>query len=374
MAERSVQKMLQQNFPVSDIESWKQLAISESEGNDLSKLSWSDEDGNNFLPYYTREHLSSLEYLNNFNRSASINGYLGNCEWFNMPAVTVTDAFLANTIALNHLSSGADGILFSGVETFRNLNSLLKDIEWQFCRLSFSGIDDPASLHEIRQFVSKNKIDQSLISGNLFWETIPHTRSFNLNEFDKLGLLGIVVKNTLSTQTIAIALQQGAHLLLQGENKDDRAAILKNISFSIPVETNFLLSITKIKTLRLLWYQIARSFGFENFHPDDLHIHCRSEKWVSEKFQPHSNMLKSTTAAMAAIIGGCDSLTIMAEDQKVPVMDRIATNVSNILREESYFNKVADPLAGSYVIAQMTDTLARQAWSHFQNLMKNDEA
>jgi methylmalonyl-CoA mutase len=85
-------------------------------------------------------------------------------------------------------------------------------------------------------------------------------------------------------------------------------------------------------------------------------------------------MIKSTTASMAAIIGGCDSLSVLPEDETVPLMSRIASNVSNILREESHFDKVADPLAGSYVIADLTDKLAQQAWLHFQNQMKNDQA
>ena len=74
-------------------------------------------------------------------------------------------------------------------------------------------------------------------------------------------------------------------------------------------------------------------------------------------------MLKSTTAAMAGILGGCDALTIEPEDRNHAMMSRIARNVSNVLREESFFSKVADPFAGSYFIEDLSKQLTEAAWT-----------
>jgi methylmalonyl-CoA mutase len=73
---------------------------------------------------------------------------------------------------------------------------------------------------------------------------------------------------------------------------------------------------------------------------------------------------------MAAIAGGCDSITIEPEDATNETMNRMARNVSSILRDESHFSKVADPTAGSYYIDSLTEQLSEKAWSKFQSLMK----
>ena len=81
-------------------------------------------------------------------------------------------------------------------------------------------------------------------------------------------------------------------------------------------------------------------------------------------------MISGSVAALAALAGGCNSLTILAEDENNMTMTRIARNVSNILREESHLNKVADPTAGAYAIENIVDQLAVAAWGEFQRNIK----
>ncbi|MFZ6009577.1 MAG: methylmalonyl-CoA mutase family protein, partial [Bacteroidota bacterium] len=139
-----------------------------------------------------------------------------------------------------------------------------------------------------------------------------------------------------------------------------------NIAFSLPVGTNFFLEQAKFKAMRLLWFQVAHAYGVKDFKAGQLHIHARGETWTPGNYQPHGNMLKSTTSAMSAIMGGCDALTVLAEDENNAIMSRVARNVSNLLREESHLNKVADPMAGSYALENMVHQLAEQAWKKFQ--------
>jgi methylmalonyl-CoA mutase len=80
-------------------------------------------------------------------------------------------------------------------------------------------------------------------------------------------------------------------------------------------------------------------------------------------------MLKSATAAMSAIFGGCDGLTIFPESDEDSMMARIARNVSSVLREESHLSKVADPTAGSYYLDSLIEQLADQSWRVFQKQM-----
>src|SRR5436190_18952994 len=92
-------------------------------------------------------------------------------------------------------------------------------------------------------------------------------------------------------------------------------------------------------------------------------VHCYTEAFVNEKYEPHGNMLKGTTASLAAIFGGCDMLTVDAEDGQQEMMSRAARNISNILREEVHLSKVADPVAGSYYVETLSAQIADAAWN-----------
>ena len=81
-------------------------------------------------------------------------------------------------------------------------------------------------------------------------------------------------------------------------------------------------------------------------------------------------MISGTVAALAAVAGGCDSLTVVPEDENNATMARIARNVCNILREESHLTKVADPMAGAYAIEIIVNELAIAAWKDFQHNVK----
>ncbi|HEY5916881.1 MAG TPA: methylmalonyl-CoA mutase family protein, partial [Chryseolinea sp.] len=110
--------------------------------------------------------------------------------------------------------------------------------------------------------------------------------------------------------------------------------------------------------------QIGQAFQLPDY--TEVEINMRVEPWSDERFLPHGNMISGSVAALAAVAGGCDSLTILGEDENNMTMTRIARNVSNILREESHLNRVADPTAGAYAIENIVDRLAVAAWGEFQ--------
>jgi methylmalonyl-CoA mutase len=145
-------------------------------------------------------------------------------------------------------------------------------------------------------------------------------------------------------------------------------SIWRILGFSLASSKNFLLDIAKQKALRLLAYQVGHAFELTQY--TDIHINVRVEPWTNEKFQPHGNMISGTVSALAAVVGGCDSLTVMPEDENNATMARIARNVSNILREESHLTKVADPTAGAYTVENIVNKLAIAAWADFQHYAK----
>jgi methylmalonyl-CoA mutase len=100
-----------------------------------------------------------------------------------------------------------------------------------------------------------------------------------------------------------------------------------------------------------------------------MDIHCVTGRWNKTVYDPHVNMLRTQTEAMSAILGGADSLTIEPFDTVFRAPDefseRIARNQQLILKEEAYFDKVADPAAGSYYIENLTNLIASNAWKMF---------
>ena len=140
------------------------------------------------------------------------------------------------------------------------------------------------------------------------------------------------------------------------------------VAFSVEVGTDFFFETSKLRALRAVWQKLLVKRGTDPKSP--LLIHAWSRPWINEAYAPHGNMLKATTASMAAIFGGCDVLTVDAEDSDNTTMRRAARNVSNVLREESHFSKVADPLAGSYFVDDLTRRLSEQVWQLVQTKMR----
>jgi methylmalonyl-CoA mutase len=147
-----------------------------------------------------------------------------------------------------------------------------------------------------------------------------------------------------------------------------RDLVWRNLAFSLASGRNFLLDIAKQKALRLLLYQVGQAFELTQY--TDVNINIRVEPFTDEKFQPHGNMIGGSVSALAAVAGGCDSVTVLPEDENNVTMTRIARNVCNILREESLLSKVADPMAGAYALENIVGELAIASWKDFQHKVK----
>lgn len=81
-------------------------------------------------------------------------------------------------------------------------------------------------------------------------------------------------------------------------------------------------------------------------------------------------MIRTTIEAMAAVLGGCNAITVMSQDNNTEenLVRRMGRNISTILKEESYLNQVTEIAAGSYYIENLTYLLAQEAWKLFQNI------
>jgi methylmalonyl-CoA mutase len=368
MPEKSILDDLQASFPKSAKTDWLQVASSELGGNNpTDTLSWAD---GAFAPYYDEADRQPLGYQNNFQLQPAENSFNGYRAWSNMPCVVIATDKTANQAARHHLMHGADGIVFESPQTTLQLPTLLENIEWPYCALSFLAAPQSTLPYDILKYCHDKSYDSKQIEGAIFWQALPALDSDTVSAFhafEKFKPLGVHTATGAPAQEIANCLMHGATLFEKYLDQGiDKEVIAHAIAFSMPMGTDFLTGIAKLKALRLLWYQIAKAYQCETFEPHHLHLHVRSEAFVSESLQPHSNMLKSTTASIAAICGGCNALTVYEEQADNTLMQRMARNTAVLLREESHFSKVADPTAGSFAIDSITHTIAAQAWKQFQ--------
>lgn len=355
-----------ESFAKPEKSEWTKAASAEiSGGNPTENLGWVTADKQNFEPFYSPEDVAALSYLQNFQLNG-INHTPDAHHWVNLPEVEVNDEKTANQSGLEHLKNEAEGILFSLAAKQVDFQQLLRDIRWDHCSVSFVAKND-FPLGALINYISEKNYSYGNLQGVIFWKDkvlLPPA----LPSSNGLRFAGIVIEAATPVEEITKALESGVGTIEAFvQNGNTAEEIFKHIAFSIPLDTQLLINISKLKALRILWYQVAQAYGVRDYKISDLHIHGRSEKWVNPKFQPHGNMLKSTLASIAGISGGANSITIQPEENDHVMMARIARNTSIILREESHLGKVKDPFAGAYGIEIMTDRIAKDAWSSFQS-------
>jgi methylmalonyl-CoA mutase len=156
----------------------------------------------------------------------------------------------------------------------------------------------------------------------------------------------------------ATAVQEVAYVLAQGAEALAAGRTVTTLAFA--VGSSHFMEIAKLRSARLLWKAVAEAFGASG----DVRIHARTAGENKTLYDPHVNMLRVTTEALSAIVGGCDSLAITPCGFDA----HLAENVHHVLREESHLDKVQDPGAGSYCVEALTDQLSSEAWALFQSI------
>jgi|SRR5690349_19617484 len=362
-----IERELQNLFPASSSVDWKKIAMQETEGKDpFEILSWRGKDNILFLPYYDAE-IDRESRLLNACQSAAANDK-DNRTWLNLPSVQALDAQAANKLALEHLMQGADGVIFNLVNhADPDLNRLTNNIEWPHCYIGFYLNDDTKTFAQLTRLLQTKSIS-STSKGTLFWESIPKRNNLELflQHHAHFKSLGLVIPAGSPAEEISEALIRGLTAYEKNAANGNDEAVFRSVCFSVSTDHSFLESVAKIKALRMLWFQIARACHQRNYEPHELRIHARTAVVADGNFGPHENMLNSTYAAMAAIFGGCDSLTVETEGT-APFLQRWSRNVSPILKEESFLGQAADPLAGAYAVNAITEKIAEKAWKLFQH-------
>lgn len=298
-------------FPPSSPDAWKSKIISDLKGESPDKISSHTKEGIDILPFYTKE--DNKKYRLDIPQKK-------NSSWLITERITVNDISSANREALLALEMGATAIIFDlqkKVFHAKEIESLVKDILLNIARVYFEN------------YVEKNKEElQSVVEGSCP-EKIIIPKQDTITEELILGLRNAIDNNFNSTH------------------------------FHFYTGTNYFFEIAKLRAFRWLYKQLCdlNSITYNIFIYSETVVLHDNEK------EEYNNILRNTTEAMSAILGGCDALMINGHDKSSSGFSRrIARNIHHILQHESYFDEINDAAKGSYYIEYLTYQFSKNAW------------
>ena len=386
-------------FPAISTQEWKDKIVTDLKGADFDrKLVWRTNEGFNVNPFYRREDLEGLstpkvmpaEYP--YVRSTRMDN-----EWLIRQDINVNDPKEANEKALDILNKGITSLGFKLRRDQVNketLAILLKGIMPEAIELNFSCCISVAAqlagelaayLTEVGADVAQCKgsinfdpFKKQLVKGISNPQWVP-TCAQLLDAIRPLPQYRVLTVNALNInnagayiyQELGYALSWGAELIDKlTEAGYSIEELTSRIKFVFGVGSNYFMELAKFRAARWLWAEIIGAYG-DQYKGDaaKIHMHAVTSTWNKTIYDAHVNLLRTQTEAMSATLGGVDSLTVQPFDVTYQESDnfseRIARNQQLLLKEESHFDKVIDPAAGSYYIEHLTNALAEQAWKLF---------
>lgn len=357
---------------------WLEKIKTDLKGKDFNDtLVWKSPEGIDVQPFYNAESLSS----NIFPSVATPNG------WKIRESIIITTIKEANQKALIALKGGANSILFIGdVKTASEMTLLLKDMMVELIDIHFYSQHPKQVLELFQHEVDRNTINGSVsydYLGELFrtgnWADSKEADFKILYELTSSSPLKSIAVNgqyynaegATIVQELAFSLSQAVEYLSvltdKGISADD---IAKKTVFNFGIGSNYFFEIAKLRAVRTLWQIIVEQYQVSNNTP--MYLHCSTSTSNLTSKDPHSNILRGTTEAMSAIIGGCDSLSVtpynFSFEDTNEFSDRIARNVQIVLKEEAFLDKVTDASSGSYYIETLTDQIAKKTWDLFKEI------
>ena len=386
-------------FPAISTQEWKDKIIADLKGADFDrKLVWRTNEGFNVNPYYRREDLEGLSTPNvmpgeyPYVRSTRMDN-----EWLIRQDIHVLDPKEANAKALDILNKGVTSLGFKLSRDQVNketLAILLKDIMPEAVELNFACCISVASklagalaeyltevganVQECKGSINFDPFKRQLVKGisNPKWVTmctevleairpLPGFRVLTVNA------LNISNAGAYIYQELGYALAWGAELLDKlGDAGYSIEELTSRIKFVFGVGSNYFMELAKFRAARWLWAEIVGAYGDQyKGEAAKIHMHAVTSTWNKTIYDAHVNLLRTQTEAMSATLGGVDSLTVQPFDVTYQESDnfseRIARNQQLLLKEESHFDKVIDPAAGSYYVEHLTNAIAGEAWKLF---------
>ncbi|HUF31675.1 MAG TPA: methylmalonyl-CoA mutase [Acidimicrobiales bacterium] len=192
----------------------------------------------------------------------------------------------------------------------------------------------------------------------------------HMPRFNSISISGYHMQEAGATadQELAFTIADGLEYVRAARSRGlDIDAFAPRLSFFFAIGMNFFMEVAKLRAARLLWSRVIAPFEPKNPTSSMLRTHCQTSGVSLTEQDPYNNVIRTAFEAMAAVLGGTQSLHTNAFDEALglptDVSARIARNTQLILAEETGVPNVVDPLGGSYYVEALTQALADKAWA-----------
>ncbi len=386
-------------FQAPTKQEWLDKIEVDLKGADFQKrLVWRTNEGFNVQPFYRREDLKDLKTPDALpGEFPFVRGNKkDNNEWYVRQNIVVTDPAEANKKALDILMKGVDSIGFKlghAELSAEFIETLLKDIRLDCVEVSYR-----ACLRHAMQladllvaYIEKMGYDKEKIVGGLGFDPIERMlmkgkdSTMLLPDMPKLveklkdlpQLRCVMVHSDLLNNSGAYIVQEMGYALAWGNEYlqqlvdagIDADLAASKIKFYMGISENYFMEIAKFRAVRMLWAQIVKQYEPKNDDSCKMIINASTSTYNQTLFDSYVNLLRSQTEAMSAALAGVHSMVVTPFDapyeKPTDFSERIARNQQLIIKEESHFDRIVDPGAGSYYIEHLTDALAQEAWKLF---------
>ena len=393
-------------FTAPTTQEWLDKIEVDLKGADFQKrLVWRTNEGFNVQPFYRREDLANLKtpdalpgefpFVRGNKKDSNV--------WYVRQNIVVDDPKAANAKALDILNKGIDSLGFKipgKLVSKETVEALLDGIYCDCIEVNFATC--PKHALELAQilvdFFVKKGYDKEKVVGSIEFDPLqkmvmkgkdvtpileiapklvealkeyPNFRSIAVSS-DALNNAGAYI-----VQELGYALAWGNEYLQQLTDAGvDVDLAAKNIKFNMGVSENYFMEIAKFRAARLLWAQIVKQYEPKCDCACKMIINATTSTYNQTLFDSYVNLLRSQTEAMSAALGSVHSMVVTPFDapykesgdrskESGDFSERIARNQQLIIKEESHFDRIVDPGAGSYYIEHLTDALATEAWKIF---------
>lgn len=389
-------------FPPVPKQTWEDAIIKDLKGADYQKkLVWKTMEGFSVQPYYRAEDLKDLKTLNSeAGQFPFIRGTKTNNTWLIRQDYLVMGNFKkANALALDGMMKGVTAVGYDLTETLKvskdELRTLLKGFSFKAVEINFKGCKDLSLLRNFIAIVKEEGVKPADVRASFDYDPLKEMNlvgryaksaavkqlreaielSIEYPNISVIGIYAYLFNNAGSTitQELAYGMSMGSeylNLLQEAGGKIDEFAPKMKFTFSI--SGNYFMEIAKFRAARLLWANIVKAYGAKKDNSCKIKVHAVTSAWNQTVYDPYVNMLRDTTEAMSGAIAGVDSMEVLPFDHAYKkageFSNRMARNIQSLLLDESHFDKVVDPSAGSYYIEELTQSVAQASWDLFKKV------
>src|SRR6267154_2158237 len=411
------------DFPKKTLADWEKLAAKELRDKPLSDLTWMTPEGIAVKPLYTAADLENLESIGSlpgfppFTRGPKATMYTGR-PWTVRQYAGFSTAEESNKFYRANLAAGQMGLSVAfDLATHRGYDSdhprvagdvgmagvaidSVEDMKLLFDgipldKMSVSMTMNGAVLPVLAGYVvaaEEQGVGQDQLSGTIqndilkefmvrntyIYPPEPSMRivadiveytAEHMPRFNSISISGYHMQEAGATavQELAFTIADGVEYVRTATARGlDIDAFAGRLSFFFAIGMNFFMEVAKLRAARLLWAKLIRQFGPTKPGSMMLRTHCQTSGVSLTEHDPYNNIVRTAYEAMAAVLGGTQSLHTNSFDEAIALPSegaaRVARNTQLILAEETGVTHVVDPLGGSYYVEALTASLAAEAW------------